>query len=507
MLEQNLLTEIEKISKRKISAFEKYHNGQQVSWNRREKIYGDSADKKKIKRPEHWDNNNMHNPYYVLKHSKEIAHSIFKKLITESYKPREPFIRKIPKKDLGKFRSVNIFQIPDEAVSYLVYSKLLQKNKHRLSSFSYAYRNDRNVHFAIQDIALDMRGTPRIYIAEFDFKDFFGSINHNFIIDQYDNNGFMISKFERYVIRQFLEIDINLKDGEEYRGIAQGTSLSLFLANMVCWELDKKFELNGLRFARYADDTIIWSNDYSNISKAFSLINEFSKKAGVELNLVKSDGISLLTSSDMNSELASKKENIDFLGYTITNEKISIKKMSEEKIKKQISYILYQNLIQPINSPSWKSVKVPNSEEDIDLVRAIMQIRRYLYGNLNEKMLRNYISGSYKRLNFKGIMSFYPLIDDEEQLKKLDKWLVSAISNALKKRGKLLSTKHPGIISNSKLYSLRGHDLLKYCKHIKIGKSTIEIPSFLRIYLAIKEKVVTSGIEETMHPKSSDYNY
>lgn len=31
MLEQNLLTEIEKISKRKISAFEKYHNGQQTS--------------------------------------------------------------------------------------------------------------------------------------------------------------------------------------------------------------------------------------------------------------------------------------------------------------------------------------------------------------------------------------------------------------------------------------------------------------------------------------------
>lgn len=506
MLEQNLLKEIEKISKRKINSFEKYHNTQQISWERKQRTYGASIDKKKIKRPEHWENNNMHNPYYVLKHSKEIAHSIFKKLITESYKPKEPFIRKIPKKDSGEFRSVNIFQIPDEAVSYLVYSKLLQKNKHRLSSFSYAYRNDRNVHFAIQDIALDMRGTPRIYIAEFDFKDFFGSINHNFIIDQYDNNGFMISKFERYVIQQFLEININLTDSGDYRGIAQGTSLSLFLANMVCWELDKNFELNGLRFARYADDTIIWSNDYPNISKAFSLINEFSKKAGVELNLVKSDGISLLTSSDMNSELASKKESIDFLGYTITNEKISIKKMSEEKIKQQISYILYQNLIQPINSPSWKSVKVPTIETDVALVRAIMQIRRYLYGNLNEKMLRNYISGSYKRLNFKGIMSFYPLIDDEEQLKKLDKWLVSAISNALKKRGKLLSKKYP-YIGSSKLYSLRGHELLTYCKHIKIGKSTIEIPSFLRIYLAIKEKVVTSGIEDTMHPKSNGYNY
>ena len=155
MLEQNLLNEIEKISKRKIHSFEQYHNAQQISWKRKQRVYGTTIEKKKINRPEHWKKNNMHNPYYVLKHSKEIAHSVFKKLITESYKPREPFIRQIPKKDSSEHRNVNIFQIPDEAVSYLVYSKLLQKNKHRLSSFSYAYRNDRNVHFAIQDIALD----------------------------------------------------------------------------------------------------------------------------------------------------------------------------------------------------------------------------------------------------------------------------------------------------------------------------------------------------------------
>ncbi len=39
MLEQNLLKENEKISKRKISAFEKYHNGQQVSWNVTARLY------------------------------------------------------------------------------------------------------------------------------------------------------------------------------------------------------------------------------------------------------------------------------------------------------------------------------------------------------------------------------------------------------------------------------------------------------------------------------------
>jgi len=505
VLEQNLLTEIQNISKRKINEFEKYHNIQQNLWERRKKRYGNSAKAKEIKRPEHWSTNKLHNPYYVLKKSKEIAHSIFEKLVEETYIPRDPYIRKIVNNDSNKIRYVNIFQIPDEAVSCLIYKKLLQKNKHRLSSFSYAYRNDRNVHFAIQDISIDIRQSPRIYIAEFDFKDFFGSINHDYIINQYSKNGFMISNFEKDVIGKFLELDINKKNGQS-RGIPQGTSISLFLANMVCWELDKNFELNGLRFARYADDTIIWTHNYSTISKAFKLINDFSIKAGVELNLVKSEGISLLTSSEMNSELATRKEYVDFLGYSISNDKISVKEASVKKIKKHISYILYQTMIQPINKKDWKSIAIPHVDKDKEFVSAIMQIRRFLYGNLNEKMLRNYISGSYKRLNFKGMMSFYPLIDDEEQLKKLDRWLVSTISNTLKKRGKLLSTKFPDI-GSSKLYSLRGIELVEHCKTIKIKRTSIEIPSFLRIYLAIKEKVVTSGIEETMHPKSNDYDY
>ncbi len=49
-----------------------------------------------------------------------------------------------------------------------------------------------------------------------------------------------------------------------------------------------------------------------------------------------------------------------------------------------------------------------------------MQIRRYLYGNLNETVLKKYLNGAYKRLTFKGIMSFYPLIDDKNQLHELD---------------------------------------------------------------------------------------
>lgn len=57
------------------------------------------------------------------------------------------------------------------------------------------------------------------------------------------------------------------------------------------------------------------------------------------------------------------------------------------------------------------------------------------------------------------------------------------------------------------LYSLKAKDLVKFTKDTRIGKSNLEVPSFLWIYRAIEEKVVTSGIEANMHPKTNYYNY
>lgn len=53
-------------------------------------------------------------------------------------------------------------------------------------------------------------------------------------------------------------------------------------------------------------------------------------------------------------------------------------------------------------------------------------------------MIANYLNGSSNRIFFKGVMSFYPLINNEAQLKELDGWLVTAISKAIRIRSKLL---------------------------------------------------------------------
>ncbi|WP_046181189.1 reverse transcriptase domain-containing protein [Domibacillus tundrae] len=498
MLLKSIQDSIDKIARRKIIEHQTYHNNLHLTYEREKRRIKTPA-QKEIKTPEEWSIDKKYNPFYVEKHQKQIAHSIFNKLINGNYKPHAPYLKQIPKKNSDKTRPINIFQIPDEAISNYFYERLLSKNKHRFSSFSYAYRSDKNVHYAIQDIALDIKASPRMFVAEFDFRDFFGSIEHKYLLDQLSKNGFLVSDVERNIIENFLS--------HFPKGIPQGTSLSLFLANLVCWKLDKRLEKEGLRFARYADDTIIWSEDYQKICKSFDIIHDFSKEAGVEINFDKSEGIHLLSKKGMPSELKAK-EHIEFLGYQISGTNVSIKPASLNKIKANISYLLYKNLIQPLAGNTLQSVEIPSNNNDKDFVTAIMQIRRYLYGNLNEHMLKNYLNGSYKRLNFKGVMSFYPLIDDEEQMKELDRWLLSTILNSIKKRDKLLQ-KHGHFRSNQFPFNLDKETLLSECKHRKIynKKGLIEIPSFMRIYQAIQEEVKLKGIEKVMNPKSNQYDY
>lgn len=496
-MENILLRDIEKNALEKSLEYHLYHNTLELSYQRDKRRVLDPYPKK-IRVPQEWGVDRKFNPFYVLKKKKQIAKSISKKIISRTYSPNSPYIRFVPKKGGGE-RKICVYQLPDSAVSDLFYHTLLKKNKHRFSTLSYAYRNDRNIHFAIQDIANELTNSPRIFVAEFDFSDFFGSIKHEYLFQQFETNAFLVSDLERFIIKAFL--------AHQERGIPQGTSISLFLANLVCWKLDRCLENEGIRFARYADDTIIWSKDYSKISKAFDIIAEFSKSAGIKLNYDKSAGISLLQSKKLTSEFSNTKEYIEFLGYRISSQNVGIKNSSVRKIKQQISYLLYRNLIQPIKQEPFRTANIPSNDIDKDLVTAIMQIRRYLYGDLSEMRLQNYINGIYYSLNFKGIMSYYPLITDEEQMKYLDRWLISTILNTINKRKQLLLAHNPHFNTNQFPFNCNKDEFLSISRNKAINnkRGLMQIPSFMRIYKALRIGLVNDGIEQIMN--SNTYYY
>ncbi|WP_396328832.1 reverse transcriptase domain-containing protein [Burkholderia anthina] len=495
-LEQQIKEYILAECRKLIDRHHAYHNALHLNY-RRNQVRLAAAPKKVMQTPEYWDVNPRFNPFYVRRNAKAIAKSIARKIKSGEYEPREPHCRTIPKSG-GGTRELTVYEIPDAAISRLFYSKLLAKNKHRFSSFSYAYRNDRNVHFAIQDIAVDLGQNSRTFVAEFDFSDFFGSIDHNYLYGQLHENGFFVSKEEEGVIRAFLK--------RRDRGIPQGTSLSLFLANLVCWRLDKAFEKAGLKFARYADDTVIWSSDYSAICSAFNIVEEFSREAKVPINTKKSEGISLLAKDGLASEMASKSA-FDFLGYSVAVDKISIRKKAVQRIKKQISYLLYRNLLQPLKGKPLKALIIPANNRDKALLIAIMQIRRYMYGGLLHRDLMDYIKGRKTTLYFKGVVSFYPLLTDVEQLRALDGWLISAISRCVQARSKLLIS-HGHSRVHSFPFNVQRRDVLAQYRRTRVkGKRLLEIPSFQLVYKALQKGVLEAGIERVMHPESSKYGY
>ncbi|MEY4211741.1 MAG: hypothetical protein RLZ92_2122 [Pseudomonadota bacterium] len=398
-LELQLKNRILKECSKLIDRHHAYHNHLHQEYLRNSHRISE-APVKEIMVPEYWSINPKFNPFYVRRNATAIARSITHKINAKTFVPHEPHRKYIPKAGGGE-RELTVYQIPDAAVSAYFYSRLLAKNRHRFSSFSYAYRNDRNVHFAIQDIAVDLAQNARTFIAEFDFSDFFGSIDHNFLFAQLHENGFLVSTEEEEIIKAFLR--------NRDRGIPQGTSLSLFLANLVCWKLDKSLEKSGLKFARYADDTVIWSPNYTAICEAFNVVNIFSREAGVPINIKKSDGISLLAKDGLAAEIASKSS-FNFLGYAIGVDRVSVRDKTINRIKKHVSYLLYRNLIQPLKSKPLRGLIIPANGRDKALLIAITQIRRYLYGGLLHRDLDDYIKGRRKSLHFKGVMSFYPLL-------------------------------------------------------------------------------------------------
>lgn len=491
-LRDRLLSECKKL----IERHQSYQNNLHLEWLRnKDRITG--APTKEIKTPDYWQRNTKFNPFYVRGNATAIAKSIARKIISNTYAPLEPCTKFIPKAGGGQ-RELAIYQIPDAAVSSYFYSRLLAKNRHRFSSFSYAYRNDRNVHFAIQDIAVDLSQNARTFIAEFDFSDFFGSIDHQFLFAQFNENGFLVSDTEKGVIRAFLL-------GRE-RGMPQGTSLSLFLANLVCWKLDKSLEKAGLKFARYADDTVIWSPSYSSICESFNFVADFSREAKVQINLKKSDGISLLSKDGMAAEIASKAS-FNFLGYAIGIGHVSVRERTIERIKKQVSYLLYRNLLQPLKSKPLKGLIIPANNRDKSLLTAISQIRRYLYGGLLHRDMVAYLRGERNSLRFKGVMSFYPLLDDVEQLRALDGWLVSVIDRCVRARSQLLLS-HGYDRRHSFPFNVpRDQILSRYRSKLIYGKRLLEVPSFQLVYKALQRGVLETGIERVMHPESSKYGY
>jgi RNA-directed DNA polymerase len=238
---------------------------------------------------------------------------------------------------------------------------------------------------------------------------------------------------------------------------------------------------------------------------AANVMATFSESIGAEINLKKSKGISLLSAPGERSEISSA-QSVEFLGYRMTRSSVGLKDSVVDRIKTRVDYIVWSNLLEPLQKGTFNIERVA-MPVDRDYQVMIGQLRRYFYGNLTEAKVRELERGAVKRMRYPGLMAHFPLIDDMEQLKALDGWMLNTVAQALKRRTCLLEEldirrlPRPHRMSSTELLTL--HGLTR-----RGDKLDLRVPSLVRFSSIILRAAAIFGPNVVGRGSGSDaYKY
>ena len=464
--------------------------------------------------PPYWSVADHFNPYKVRRKADRAARSISLRLDADEYEPRPALIREIPKPD-GGVRALSIFPVADAALGTACFRRIAARNQHRMSPFSYAFRSDIGVHEAIESLSRELEHRNRFWVVEFDFAKYFDTISHDYLKDVI-HRYFKVTRREQQILLGTLG-SLRAFDPDNYRqgnfhrltrGVPQGNSLSLFFANVACHELDLALNRTSATFARYADDILLLCKTSAEADDVAELVLDHCERAGVAVNFDKSDGISRFGpewASAKHAELSgSGKAAIDYLGYRFRFQsvnrsedpakrvvrRIAIRPKSLFKIRSRVSNIIYCHLLRYPERGLFTQARINlRAGVDWDLVTCINDLRNYMYGGLPEEELQRALRDRTTRLHLnRGVLSFYPLMNDVEQLKALDGWLASALASATKKRASLLANLNFQTLSfdREKLMRAAWYDDTQLPVANATNGATIQndvrLPSFVRIW-------------------------
>lgn len=492
----DLEDEIKRAALKKIVIFERHRKRGVDEHERRQRRSLVVVPKRPVPKPPAWLASPAHDPYHVYSRAASIAHSVRGKLQAGSYAPRPPLSIFVPKPGGGQ-REVSSFAIADEVVSRRLYSILLEKNRGLLSARSYAYRADLTALDAIAYVQAQWRAEQRLFVAEYDFSDFFGSISHEHIWSEVSEMGLRITSMEERLARAFITAPLpaaRVAPGKigppRTRGVPQGTSISLLLANVAANAMDRELEGLAVRFVRYADDTLIWSRAYSEICLAVDALQGSAARMGVPLNARKSAGVRLLVQPEVTKAEMRCTHSVTYLSHEIGLRGTMLKTDLVDRVKAQIDKLIYNELIRTPLAGTQDLNRI--GATDRDYVSLIWQLRRLFYGSMSENGVRRWSRGALPRITISGVFAQYPFVDAPGAYRSIDAWALNQVWLGLKKRRKLLS----GVVSSLPApWGMNKDQLLNLrVRSARTGDVVdLRFPSAERARLLVRRAVETHG--------------
>ncbi len=197
----------------------------------------------------------------------------------------------------------------------------------------------------INDITKEIRKYE--YFIKLDMKSFYGSINQDKlikIIRKRIRKAEIISLIENSIKTEALAYPVKekMKEKERSIGIPEGLSISNALANIYMSNVDQKYRnMDFISYYRYVDDILILVNK-----------DNFSYVEGEFVKDIKALG---LTVSDNKKDEGSIRDSaIEYLGYVISDDKVTVRESSRLKIEQSIEELFRTIKKDNIGYLQWK---------------------------------------------------------------------------------------------------------------------------------------------------------